>query len=180
MTRNASGCGRKTPQHDRAGVPDRRSITDPRAQDVLRAVGAVQVGKLTMTAAADGSSFTLTDPAGGSSTYRSVEEFDAAVAAARGAAPELPEPGWCVEHERLDASHPDDEGTVHRGRRVDVATAQHEFTVQVCRYDFTVPRLDLDLPAEDAMVMLDDEPLTPAEALALGEALVVAAGELAH
>ena len=82
MTENASGTSRKTPRNDITEIPTRWSITDDEAHGVLAAGGAVWVGKLTMTAAADGSSVTLTDPAGGSRTFRSPEEFDDAVAEA--------------------------------------------------------------------------------------------------
>ena len=57
----------------------RHAVTDDDAGEHLAAGRAVQIGNMTMTAAADGSSFTLTDPVGRSSTFTSLEEFDTAI-----------------------------------------------------------------------------------------------------
>ncbi|MCZ2804342.1 hypothetical protein O2W18_04440 [Modestobacter sp. VKM Ac-2983] len=86
---------------------------------------------------------------------------------------QLEDPSWCAHHEHRVEDHPDDEVTVHYGRTATVSTWEDDYTVQVIRYDFTVtssgPQTD------DLAVLLDGASLRPTEAVALGEALILAA-----
>ncbi|GAB4082093.1 hypothetical protein G3R41_08760 [Modestobacter muralis] len=171
--------------------------TDDDVVSRLRAGYGIPVGPLSLTAEPDGSLFTLTDQAGNARTFRSLDELDDAVTAARAAAwnhPPVPvgtppaepptyvpapvqdEPAWCVDHERIDEGHVEDKATVHRGVQVDVVTDAWQYAVRTYRYDFDL--LPEGAQPEDPMVMVDDQCLTPAEALALGTALVSAARQL--